>query len=218
MHPQIIEASGRSFALSPRHVLSAVMSLGALALTAAPAHAGLLVEEAASCSERVTSQPFTRWLDYAHYVLTPGGRAESPDGWTLDRASITAGNEPWRVMDPDDRSSLRLPAGAQATTDAMCVGLDSPTLRFFSRSSGTSLRSSLAVDVLVEDRLGLVTALPVARVLPRGAWSPGVPYVIAASLLPLLPDSQTLVAFRFRPTGPGTWWVDDVLVDPYKRG
>lgn len=204
--------------MSPRLILSAAVSIGALMLTVAPAHAGLLVEKAGSCPDRATSRPFTPWLDYATYVVAPGGQAESADEWSLDGASIVAGNEPWNVVDAADRSSLKLPAGSRARTDAMCVGLDHPTLRFFSRSTGTGLLSSLSVDVLVEDQLGLITALPVALVLPHSSWSPGFAHLIAGSLLPLLPGSRTPVAFRFRPNGPGTWYVDDVLVDPYKKG
>lgn len=203
--------------MSPRHILSAALSLGALAVAAAPAQASLLVQEAEGCPDPVLSQPFTPWLDYANYTLAPGGRAESADGWHLDGASIVPGNEPWTVMDAADASALKVPAGARATTEAMCVGIDHPTLRFFSRSTGTGLLSSLSVDVLVEDQLGLVSVLPVALVTPHAQWSPGSVNLIAASLLPLFPGSKTPVAFRFRANGPGTWYIDDVLVDPYKK-
>jgi hypothetical protein len=204
--------------MSVRAAFGAVLSAGALLFTASTAQAGLLVQQAGPCATPALSQPFTPWLDYANYTLAPGGRAESDAGWDLDGASIAAGNEPWQVMDGGDASALKLPAWSKATTDAMCVGIDHPTLRFFSRSSGTSPFSSLTVEALVEDNLGLISTLPVAVQLPHSQWSPGSASVILASLLPLLPGDKTPVAFRFRATGPGTWYVDDVLVDPYKKG
>lgn len=197
--------------------LITLFSVAAASLAAAPAaHAGLLLEDAEGCVERTYEKPFTPWLDYANYVLAPGGRAESADEWTLNGASIVSGNEPWKVADPGDSRSLRIPGGASATTDTMCVGIDHPTLRFFARSSGTGLLSALYVDVLVEDHLGLISALPVGVVLPNSSWNPGVPNVVLASLLPLLPGEKTPVRWRFRAVGPGSWNVDDVYVDPYR--
>ena len=206
--------------MSPRSILTgAALSIGALFAAAAPAQAGLLVQSASPCATPQLSQPFTPWLDYAQYTLAPGGRAESEAGWDLEGgASIVPGNEPWNVMDAADASSLKLTAGSKATTDAMCVGIDHPTLRFFSRSTGTGLLSSLSVNVLLEDHLGLITKLPVAVQLPHSQWSPGSASVILGSLLPLLPGEMTPVAFEFRPNGPGTWYVDDVLVDPFRKG
>jgi hypothetical protein len=41
--------------------------------------------------------------------------------------------------------------------------------------------------------------------------------LLVANLLPLMPNSQTPVAFRFTPQGQGKWWIDDVYVDPHRR-
>jgi hypothetical protein len=42
---------------------------------------------------------------------------------------------------------------------------------------------------------------------------------IVANLLPLLPGDHTPVAFRFTPVGlGGDWRIDDLYVDPYRRG
>jgi len=54
-------------------------------------------------------------------------------------------------------------------------------------------------------------------VLPSGEWKPTPRYLVVANLLPLLPRNLTPVAFRFRAVGGGTWWVDDVYVDPMRR-
>lgn len=204
-----------------RRFLGLLAAAGALLALPASAQAGLLVQEASPCVSRSMDQVFMPFLDVAHYVEAPGGRAESNDSWKLTGgAGVVEGQqEPWRVAGADDDAAMRIPSGGSATTSAMCVGIEYPTLRFFSKSSGTSLLgSALYVDVLVEDTLGLISALPVTAILPHSSWSPGLPYVLVPSLLPLLPGSLTPVSFRFRAVGPGTWHVDDVHVDPYKRG
>ncbi|MCW2999058.1 MAG: hypothetical protein JWN65_2607 [Solirubrobacterales bacterium] len=206
----------------PRRVLrlaAGAVAVAGLALFPAGAGAGVLTAAAPSCEAQVLGQVFLPWLDVANYTLAPGGAAESPAGLTLDGgAGIAPGNEPWQVGGDAGTSSRRLPAGARATTGAICAGLGHPTVRFFSRSSGTGLLSSLRVDALFEDALGGEHSLPIGVVLPHGAWSPGVPMLVVANLLPLLPGDTTPVAFRFTPQGSGTWSVDDVYVDPWRKG
>lgn len=194
-----------------------LLAAAAAGLAVAPgaASAGVLTASAPSCDAQALSQVFLPWADVANYTLAPGGGAESGAGLALaGNASIAAGNEPWQVGG-SGVSNLRLPAGSSATTDPICVGLGHPTVRFFSRSSGVGLLSSLRVDVLVEDALGGVHSLPIGLVLPHSGWSPGTPLLVVANLLPLLPNDTTPVSFRFTPQGAGTWSVDDIYVDPW---
>jgi hypothetical protein len=149
-------------------------------------------------------------------VLLPGGSFESaPAGWQLGRAGVVAGNEPWKVRAPGDSRSLSIPPETTVTSSTMCVGLDKPTLRFFARSTGPRL-STLAVSVQFETSLGLVLTLPIG-VVTSGEWAPTLPMTVLANLLPLLPNQQTPVRFRFTPVGAATWQIDDVYVDPRKR-
>jgi hypothetical protein len=206
-----------------RRRLSLTVTLAmALAAIAAPtAQAGVLVTTTTSCDDQTFSQPFIPWLDYANYVLAPDGGLEAGGGeWTLaGGAAVAAGNEPWSVGGASDESLLNLPAGSSATTRAMCVGLEHPTLRFFARRTSGSLLSSLRADVLFEDATGEVRALTVGAVGGLGAsfWQLSAPMAVVANLLPLLPGDHTPVAFRLVPQG-GTWQVDDLYVDPYKHG
>jgi hypothetical protein len=128
-------------------------------------------------------------------------------------AEVTAGNEPFYVRSAADRYSLTLPAGSSATTPAMCVDADEPTLRLLAGAPG-NLLSVLRVDALVTT-LGVTTTLPVG-VAPGAlpGWSPTLPMVFAVSLDQLLTGST--VRFRFRPQVVGTWRIDDVYVDPFK--
>lgn len=203
---------------SSRRLLRLVAaSVAGLALLPATASAGLLAVDPESCDAQALDQVFLPWADVADYTLAPGGDAESADALTLTGgAGIVAGNEPWNVGSADDASSIRLPAGSSATTGALCVGLGHPTMRFFARSQGTGLLSSLRVEVLFQGILGLRSAT-IGSVLPSTEWTPTAPYLVVANLLPLLPPNSTPVAFRVTPVGSGTWTVDDLYVDPYRN-
>ena len=189
-----------------------------MGLAAAPASAGLLVEDAPNCSNGPSSQPFKPWNDSAYY--TPLGSFENgAGGWKLSsKATVVAGNEPWKVGGANHSKSLKLAPGATATSPTACVGLEHPKMRFFAKSSGGLLSlSSLTVEVLVETELGLVVPVPIGAVLPHTSWKPSLRYRVVANLLPLLPNNYTPVAFRFRAIGGATWTIDDVYLDPRKR-
>jgi hypothetical protein len=136
-----------------KRALGALAAAGAAVLAmAGPAQAGILVKEAQGCTSATSRQVFLPWLDFASYVPAPGGFAESTVGWKLaGGAALVAGNEPWKVSGGGSRA-LALPVGSQATTNAMCVGIGHPTMRFFARRTSGSLLSTLKVEVLFEAR------------------------------------------------------------------
>jgi hypothetical protein len=201
-----------------RVLVTLVMAGSATMAVAAPAQAGVLVSSAKNCAEEPPSaQVFRPWLDGARYVPAPGGNAESAAGWKLERgAKMVPGNEPWKVGNQADASSLFLPAGSSATTGVMCVGIGHPTMRFFARRTSGTLFAPLAVEVLFEGLGGTLKSLPIGVVLSGGQWQPSLPFLVVANLLPLLPGEQTPVAFRFTPVGRANWQIDDVYVDPWR--
>lgn len=148
---------------------------------------------AQACIDQPLSKPFTPWLDYANYQA-------APEGWSLAGAAFTNdGGHPWG----GGEEALSIPAGASAVTGAVCVTLAHPTLRFFVRGTGT-----LAVSVITEDGL----ELPVGAVLGTGAWSPSPVLPVVLNLL-----GEQDVRFRFT-TALGSFWIDDVWIDPYSKG
>jgi hypothetical protein len=187
----------------------------AIALSASSASAGLLVKSAPDCSPKPTTQPFKPWGDLTQYNLAPGGAFESGSpSWTLrGGASMVSGNEPWKVAGAGHTRSLRVPAGASATSPTICVGLEHPAIRFFAKND-RALLSTMTVEVITETSLGLTAAVPVGTVLPSGHWKPSPQFLVVANLLPLLPGEHTPVQFRLTPVGLGTWSVDDFYVDP----
>lgn len=203
-------------AFRPRTWAISIVAAAAAALTPAAAQAGPLVASAPSCDSQL-SQPFTPWLDPASYVLDGGGSFEGgAAGWSLNRATLAAGNETYNVGGAGDSSSLSLPGGSSATSSTACVGIDHPTLRLFARNAG-SIFGTLRVDVLYEDAAGTVRSLPVALLTAGSGWQPTPQIPIVANLLPLLPGQYTPVQFRFTPLG-GDWQIDDVYVDPWRNG
>ena len=203
-----------------RLLATGLISAACLMAPAADARAGLLVRTTTSCDSQPLERPFARWLDPLNYTLAPNGGLEAgARDWTLSKASVVTGNETFHVRGAGDSKSLYLPEGSSATTRAMCVGVGHLVARFFAKSKGTTLLSlsRLDVAVLFEDAGGNVRSLPIGAVLPSSSWTPTLPMPVIANLLPLLPGSQTPVAFRFTPKGKGAWWIDDVYVDPHRR-
>jgi len=162
------------------------------------------------------AQPFLRWLDPANYVLAPGGAIESgSNAWRLfGGAMIVAGNEPWYVHSSTDRESLRLPSGAWAITNLVCLGLTDPTLRFFAVNTGAP---DVALRIVVYFRSGTGTLLgsaPVSDLLASDIWAPTAPIPLLANAT--VPVGTACVQFRFTPIGTDSGWrIDDVYVDPW---
>jgi hypothetical protein len=197
-----------------RALLAVLIASAAFALPSA-ASAGSLEDQAPSCDSQVLGQTFLPWADVASYTLNPGGSFERRNnGWSLDGASIGAGNEPFYVTNASDSASLSLPAGSSAVSAPICVGIEHPDIRFFSVASNAAAR--LSVEVLFENARGDLLSAPIGSVVGGTSWSPTPPFPIVANLLPLLPGNHTAVAFRFRATG-GSFRIDDLYVDPYQR-
>ena len=208
---------GRNFKLS----LALVAALSATALAAPAANAGILVSSATTCDAQTYSKPFAKWLDFMNYTPVPGGSFEPGDrAWTLDGgAKIVSGNETHYVRSNSDSRSLLIPRGATATSPPICVGLAEPTLRFFAKQNSGLLgvaTSALAVSVDVETSTGTVLTVPIGAGAANTGWSPTLPMVVIANLLPLLPNDTTAVRFNFTAVT-GNWQIDDVYVDPFRR-
>ena len=197
------------------------LTAGAIALLApTAAQAGPLVASAPDCAEESLSQPFLPWADPASYQFAPDGGFEAGgSGWSLSGgAAAGAGNESHYVHGAGDTQSLRLPPGASATSPTVCVGIEHPTIRIFARNGG-SLLSSVSAEVLFESASGNVLSAPIGGIAGASGWQPSAPMPIVANLLALLPGEHTPVAFRFTANGAGgDWKLDDLYVDPYRRG
>jgi hypothetical protein len=186
--------------------------LGLALMVPATANAG------SGCPEQQAQQTFLPWNDPAWYVPAPDGGVENgADGWTLSGgAEVQDGNESFDVGGAGDAKSLKLPMGSTAATPPMCIGVEHPTVRFFARNTGSPL-SLLSVSVRFRGIDGILETLPIGVVAADGSWSPTAPLPVLANLLALVSDQE--VSFRFEPIGLlGRWSIDDVYVDPYRKG
>ena len=195
--------------------VTALAGIAALAVGAPAASASLLD----GCPDTDASQLFLPWGDQSMYVLAPdGGFEHGGDVWDLeDGATVVSGNETFQVGGASDSQALALPDGSDATTASTCIGLDSPTLRFFVRNDGDP-DAGLRVSVIIHTLLGPIT-LPIGTVDGTDSWHPTPPILLLANLtaLPIVNDGTAAIELRFRPVGSGgDWRIDDVYVDPWK--
>lgn len=190
-------------------------ALAATALMSGTAFAGDDAP-AAGCPFVPTVQPFAPWQDFADYFLVPDGDLEQgAAGWNLDPgATAVEGNEPFQVGGAGDHSSLRLQAGAGAATATFCVGAEHRTMRFFARGSGAG---ALLVEAVFEKRRGNERRVHLASLTGSEEWA-------ATPVIPMIVNEQAgsygnamPVSLRFTARG-GSWQIDDVYVDPYRRG
>jgi hypothetical protein len=179
------------------------------------ATAGKLLS-AADCGYGDSAQVFLPWSDAADYMLAPEGDFSSTAGWTLNKqASVGYGGDPFTGTS----QSLQFANGAQAATPAMCVNLDDPTIRFFTRDVGGNGKANLDVDVLYEDLNGHVKHLAIAKVKAGTEWQPSIILPIYMNMLALAtPDGVTAVAFAFRAEGlqkDEVLSISSIYVDPF---
>ena len=170
---------------------------------------------AGRCEGRVIEQPFTTWDDPLDYFLVPDGDfSGGADGWELAGSSVVEDNEPWNVHGSESAAAVRIESGASATSPLICVGLDDPTMRFFAHSIGDPT-GTLDVEVLYTDGEGNAQSLTIGTIGGDSAleWTPVPALPITAN------QYEMTVAFRFTAQGTdSTWLIDDVYIDPYRKG
>jgi hypothetical protein len=215
IHPRVRKGLGR---------LAAMTATGVLASTG--------VAAAASCPTLATTTPLSQFGDTNNYFVVPGGTFEGsalPAGWTASGASLSAGNEPFHVLNASDNQSLTIQAGGSVTTSYACLDATMPEMRFFARQIGSG--SDLKVDLLVKWGPGTVT-VPLADLADgsMNAWAP-TDQIFAPPGQSLAPGVIVQGALRFSVPGNGpagngpagngpasadAWQIDDILVDPYR--
>jgi hypothetical protein len=170
----------------------------------------------ADCRPPATSTALAPFGDLRPYFVAPGADFET-SAWTLaGGATRTTGSGPLKLGAA--KSSLRLPSGGSATSPVFCVDLDYPTLRFFSAQHAPKSSSKLSVDVIYPAlRQSTPKAYTVSTGTPAWALSRDV------RLRPERVDKaggwrQVQLRFSADKAAAGDWRVDDVLVDPRKRG
>jgi hypothetical protein len=204
------------YVLRPRGLRPGLIALlSAVALFVVPAAAQ------AACQATPTTKAFRAFGDTNDYSLVPNGGFESgAGGWSLSRASVAFGNEPWFVRAPGDSRSLAIDAGGTAVSPTVCIDINRPTYRFFARRTSGSW-GVLNLRVRWQDATGHTNETTIAALDSNfgPGWRPS-PALNIASLLGLWNETQDVsVQLVFDPEDfGGSWAIDDVYVDPYGRG
>lgn len=200
--------ASNSFVRRTRAVLIFTLVAGAIALagTVSPASAGLGL----ACPDP-TGKPFSPWSDYANYVFSPNGGFESgTTDWSVSGAKVAPGNESFYIHGSGDKYSLSMPAGASATSPAMCISLLSGKMRFVARGdSGAKVNVQIVYRGLLSSVLGILDG---GTYSVGKSWTPSPQVGMLGGVLPLLTAS---VSFRFTAVG-GAAAIDDVYLDPMK--
>ncbi len=173
-----------------------------------------------NCPTETMVQPFatTPWADTDSYFLAPGGAFEgSLTGWTVKGARLVHGNESYYVNSTQDKQSLSLPSGSQATSPSVCVTTQTPDLRIFVLNTG-SASATLNVNMTYTNMQGKATTVTVGSLTGSSSWSLSPQISFLQNIMPLVnSNGQTWVNFGFAPVGKGgQWQVDDFYVDPIK--
>ena len=176
----------------------------------------VLAPPALACGVPDTSQPFSRWGDDADYVLMPGGSFEEAAGWsTIGSSLVVDADNPFEIGGQGARA-LRLDSGDSATSPSICIDRSYPHVRFVLR--GQDATSKLKLSVLWTDARGRAMQEPLDDhdAKTYRAWGPSR----TVRLKRALPRGEAIrdIRLRFWVEGKaGSWLIDDVYVDPYKR-
>jgi hypothetical protein len=198
---------------------TAVVTLGLVAVAAAPAHAKSAIANPYDCKPDPTlTQPFAPFGDLGLYTPVANQGVEAgAASWTLTGgAAVVNGNEPWTVAGAADSHALDLPAGSSAQTAPICIDETYPHFRAFALNAGSGKRS-LEIDVLYYDSKGkLQGTKPYGYESATNGWQATPP--IAIDVWDKTAATAAPVSFRFMPKGKDAHFViDDVYVDPYAR-
>jgi hypothetical protein len=198
---------------SRRNQLAAVLTTALLALA-------VFAGSSQACSYSGATTVFSPWGDQHNYVLAPDGGFEAGgSGWQLNHgAAVVEGNESYYLHDAGDSRSLSLPAGSSAVSPPVCMAIDTPSFRLVARNGGDP-SSQLRVEAAYK-LLGLVRTRTAGTLSAGSAWTPtqSVSTLLTLSTLvgTLIPSA---IEIRFTPLySKGQWQIDDVYIDPFRRG
>jgi hypothetical protein len=197
-----------------------VALLGAAAILPATA-------SAADCPDQPTTQAFAKIGDLADYALAPGGDFEKGTaGWTLNNAHLVAGNETVGIL-PGYRSVAMgnnwfVTGPSTLTSPWFCVNNDHPYFRYLLKPNGPV--GLLATYVRYKGTNGQLLQQQVqSRVstnLFPGKWQASQLNPLSLTL-PIKDGETAKVQLVFITPGSvlgAGYFIDNVLVDPYRRG
>lgn len=179
-----------------------------------------------SCPALPTTQAFKKYGDEAEYALLTRGDFESgTSGWSLFNAKTVSGNETGGVL--AGARSLAFGGGwvsgpTIVSTPEFCVSTDHPYFRYMLKANGAV--GLLATFISYKDSNGSlvrqqVTSNVATNLFP-GKWKPSELNPLSIKL-PIAPGQTKKVRLLFvspLSIGAASYNIDNVLIDPYRRG
>lgn len=167
--------------------------------------------EPTTCPQRAVEPLLAAFDDPSLYYVAPGGSFEGGStSWTAaSGVRLVAENEPWQI-EPGTRS-LAVGPGGRTTSPQLCLEQREESMRLFVKAPGRP-GSRLAVTTTTQSARGTRTTTTLIDG-SRAGWLLTPPVKI--------PDTTAgsgvqLLRISLSTRGPGTFLVDDVLIDPWR--
>jgi hypothetical protein len=206
----------RGYAPAPLGLATLVVTATVIGLAAGSA---LAKAPPGDCGWQSLSEPLSSLGDSNTYFLMAGSSFEADlADWSLDGAVVASGNETYFASGPGDHS-LGVAAGASATSPAVCVTIESPTLRFFLRNTGAKdAKLRVSLNFVDKDGKPRTQKLKDIGADSVGAWELTDPLKFLGPINSILDkNGKATVSFEFEPKDDkGNWQIDDIFVDPMK--
>ncbi|MDO9354269.1 MAG: hypothetical protein Q7T55_11275, partial [Solirubrobacteraceae bacterium] len=178
----------------------------AAAVVSAPA----VGEMNAKCTEPISFKAFAFFGDFADYSFAPGGSFEAgAPGWSLTNASVTTKNESLGIF--AGAKSLFIKDRGRVVSPWFCVTADHPTFRYVTQGGEIEMEIDYKVtnEKDIDDKL-------VGETNGGAKWAPSAIHPLALKI-PTAKLKKGVVA-RIVFEAEDDVFVDNVLVDPYRRG
>jgi hypothetical protein len=161
---------------------------------------------AAECPVQQTSKAFSRFGDMNDYYLAPGGAFETLSWERIGSVELSTDNDPFNLA--PGLLSARLDSG-ESVSASFCVDRTMPHLRFMAK------RRSGQLDVTVRTVYGGSANTSSGNLVSddHDEWGPTANVSLRTGDIPAGESGTATVTFR----SSGTWRVDNVFIDPFRR-
>lgn len=176
------------------------------------------VEADGECTETETRKAFLRFGDLSDYALAPdGGFENGAAGWTRSLGAFPVWGNEWHFIAPGRRALFMGPL-SYAVSPPFCVDESHPYFRFMVQSN--FFLGSLFTAVIWRNAEGRVTGSllltwPRADFMPK-AWWPTFLRPLSMGIPEAREGGAVTAQLVFATIG-GSYLIDNVMVDPYRR-
>lgn len=177
---------------------------------AAVTTAAITNEFTQTCTEPATFKAFQAFGDSADYAFAPGGSFESgATGWSLSGASVVGSNDASGVF--GGSKALRINDGGRVVSPWFCVTPAHPHFRYSTYGGEVEMEIDYRVfgESDIDDDL-------VGETNGGSRWAPSAKHELATEIPASKLEKGVLARIVFE--AEDNVYVDNLLVDPYRRG